>query len=673
MTDFSGALQDIGAAIGASMPAAPAAAPEQPQGLFGGAIADIQAALNPVAPAGPAPKPPAMPAGNGLTSLGTGILDNLAAGVQGVSPHGATGARLAPSEEQWAFGELGVPRDQQKYVALRNPETGHYSVYYRDPSMAESRAAPIGRALGLGVMDNFPSAVTAAAPNAAQNLLRDFERVGVTPNLPAIGQGRTSALVSNVANTLPVAGPEVRAATGATMRDTAAAAERAASDYGTATGPIDAGEVIQKGITNFAKGTAPEGTSQSDIIASPTYASGFGQKAGALYDRFGAMMDSGQPVSISNTLEALKGPLERFPTAPELGAKITNPTLQSYFGILAPGEKTIPAQLSSLVDASGNPIVTQALQKIQTGGELTFPELQEFRSSIGRSISDPSLISDIPRADLKNVYGAVSRDMEAAATQQGPAALNAFQKATQYYKAGIDRIDQLEPLLKGSPEQAFAAVNRAAGTGGSADAGLLTSLQRSMAPDEWRNVGATMIRKMGEPVANAKDALAESNFSPSSFATRWNTLSPEAKDTLFGANMPGSNREGLEALARVAQSQKNVSKLANQSHSGEYGLMGGMAVLALEHGDQLAAHPIATVTSILGAKMAAKSLMSPGFARWLYAMPQEIARAPNTMVGAQRALMTLDSMARLNPDLGVTAAKLHSVLDAPRGQAVPVR
>ncbi len=293
MTDFAGALQDIGAAIGAPLPEASVTQTEQPQGLFGGALSDIQAALNPVAPAGGAPKPPAMPIGNGLTSFGTSVLDNLAAGVQGVSPH-TTGARLAPPEEQWAFSELGMPRDQQKYVALRNPETGHYSVYHRDPSMAENRAAPLGRALALGVMDNFPSAVTAATPNAAQNLLQDFERVDVTPNLPAIGQGRTSALVSNIANTLPVAGPEVRAATGATMGDTAAAAERAASNYGAATGPIDAGEVIQKGITNFAKGTAPTGMSQSDIIASPTYASGFGDKAGALYDRFGAMMDDGR-------------------------------------------------------------------------------------------------------------------------------------------------------------------------------------------------------------------------------------------------------------------------------------------------------------------------------------------------------------------------------------------
>ena len=169
-------------------------------------------------------------------------------------------------------------------------------------------------------------------------------------------------------------------------------------------------------------------------------------------------MDPNAQIPLTNTLEALNGPVDRFPTNPALGQQITNPKLQSLFQTVAPKTTTVPPVFSSLIDQSGNPMLVQAAQKIQSGGSLTVPELKEFRSFIGRAMGEPQLVDNMPRADLKHIYGAMSQDLEGAANAAGPGAARAFEAANSYYRAGQSRIAQLEPLLNGSREQSFAAI-----------------------------------------------------------------------------------------------------------------------------------------------------------------------------------------------------------------------
>jgi hypothetical protein len=236
--------------------------------------------------------------------------------------------------------------------------------------------------------------------------------------------------------------------------------------------------------------------------------------------------------------------------------------------------------------------------------------------------------------------------MEAAAAAKGPDASKAFQRANRYYRAGLERIDRIEPLLSGPPEKAFDKINRAAGQGGGADAGLLEATRKSMSPAEWNDVGAAVVRRLGEPTPNAKDVLADTNFSVASFSTNWNKLSPAAKDSLFGSNVPDSPRAAIETLARISQAQKNIGKLTNVSRTGEFGLWALMAGLGLEHYQTFIQHPISTIGGGALAYGASKALMSPGFAKWMYRMPETMMKAPNSMVGMQRAMSQLDVAAR---------------------------
>lgn len=494
-------------------------------------------------------------------------------------------------------------------------------------SLFAGPAPAVARGSGLTT-----SPLSTYMPTAPQRLLKDFEAAGVSPNAPTVGQGRTAGLASQIANTLPITGPVVRGAVTKTLADTAAATERAATRYGAAATPLEAGEAVQRGITGFAQGPAPNS---------------FAVRSRELYSDFDRSMDPKAQIPLTNTLQALGTPMGRFPTSPELGAQLTNPRLRSYAGAIEPTTQNVPALYSSLVDANGQPILLRAAQTLQKGGTLTFDELKELRSTIGRAIGDPILVNDIPKADLKRVYGAISQDLEDGARQRGPEALKAFRRANDYYRAGLDRIEQIEGLLKGSPEQSFAKLNRAAQQGVGADVGLLRSVKKSVPSSDWNNVGAAVIRRLGEPTAGAKDVLADTNFSVSSFSTNWAKISNDAKDALFGADTPGSPRSGLETLSRISQAQKNVGRLANVSRSGEFALTGGLAFSAIEH---LARHPdlIGLAPMAAGGAAgygAAKLLMSPKFARWLYALPATVSKAPSADVAAQRALLSLTGAA----------------------------
>jgi hypothetical protein len=647
---FDDALAAINAGLVQPPPNSGSPAPAPPQGSIDRSLSILQGASappsqNPPPAASNAPSsPPQRPIG-AAASMGEGVMDTLAAGVQGTSPvvgtaTGQANYQPASDQDQWTFRETGQVPNQQTQVALRNPATGQYQVYQRNPAMAEGAAPAVGRMLALGVPEGGIPNVADQTLSRTQALLQDFQRSGVAPNIPTIAQGPASGYAASIMSKLPgFAGPIVRG-TQNMAAQTGNAAERIASGMGQATNPEEAGEAAQQGIASFAKAPAPAGMTAGDIIASPTRASSFAAKSGALYDRFWSQMDPNAQVPLTNTLDALKGPMNRFPTAPALGAAITNPKLNQYYQIL------------------------------QNGGTLTVPELQEFRSFVGRSLSDPTLVNDIPRADLSRVYAGMSQDLGNAAQAQGPSAARAFQAANNYYKTGQQRIDQIEPLLSGSPEQTFAKINRAAGQGASANAGLLTSLQRSMPPDDWGNVGAAVMRRMGEPTPGAKDVVHGSDFSPASFVTNWNKLSDSAKDTLFGAEGT-AQRDNIEALTRVAGAQKNATRFANLSGTAHMGAVGAEAgigsSLMFEHGEELLHHPIATVMALAGGYAAPRMLMSPAAAQWLYRLPSVINSGNTPAQGVQRALGALDTIARTDPALVPVAGNLRTAL-SPNGQ-----
>ena len=459
--------------------------------------------------------------------------------------------------------------------------------------------------------------VPAGGGSAAQRLLQDFRAVGVPPSMPAVGGGRASGIAANLGRTLPFSPVSRAVDTG--ISKTASATERVAGQYGAAQ-PDEAGSIAQNAVRRFA---SDKSQATSDYAA---------------FDR---VMHGAPPAPVTRTVKLLQDLRGRFPNAPGLAGLLTNPKLSRLAGELEPQTTTIAAKTSPVLGPSGQPIVTQAARTVQTGGKLSMPELRELRSQIGYMIEQPQFGPEaIPKAQLRRVYGALTQDMQEAARARGPAAVKALNQATINYGTRMKTLERLDPILRtDAPERSFLRLNQAASTSGSADAGLLRAAKTAMTPEEWGDIGAATIRKMGMPTPGA---ASTGPFSVGQFSTNYAKLSDHAKDLLFGIEAPGSPRAGLESLSRVVDAQKNVSRLANTSHSAEMVAVYRTAETVLA---TLAAGKFPWATALFGSGTygASKLLMSPAFTSWWYQLPTIVKGEPNVTSALPRAVAALQA------------------------------
>lgn len=504
-------------------------------------------------------------------------------------------------------------------IGLQRPSTAMESA-------AESAGGLAGSMMGVPTAPRFPVAGAALTP--AQSLLRDFEAQKVTPTVPAVGQGGAAGLASNIGTRLPVTGPVIRGSVSRQLGETAEAATRGAGQFGTAQDAAGAGSMARNAAKRFAEDRS---------------------QATRDYRAFFQAMQGAPPAPMTQTLKVVNDLMGRFKNVPELTGLFTSSPIARLREALTPRTVQIPAQTSSILGPGGGPVVTQAAQTVQRGGVLSMDELQELRSQVGYQLEHPSFGPDsIPRAQIKRLYAALTQDMNNAARAKGPAATRALIHATTNYGTRMRLIDRLEPLVSSdAPERTFTRLNSAAMSSGTADAGLLQAAKKVMTPEEWGDFGASIVSRLGTPTANARDVLSGTDFSPGSYSTSWNKISDRAKDLLFGANTRGSPRAGLEQLARVAQAEKNVGKLANVSHSGEYGIG---AFLAWEAAKAAwAAMTTGNVGPLLGWGAAsgagygfAKLITSPQFARWMYGLPRTTVVTPALV--AQSAANLINSL-----------------------------
>lgn len=413
---------------------------------------------------------------------------------------------------------------------------------------------PVGAA--LNVARGAAGPVSAMPPRAG--LAADFARSGVDPSIPALAQNRGVSTAANVIHDIPWAGDPIAQGMQKAVGQSGRAAERLAGQRGAAVTREQAGQAIQKGISRFTN---------REVAGS------FAQKADDLFEAIPVKQE--QMVSIKNTANALKGPSERFPTAPKLGKALTHPKLTQWKDILE-----------------------------EAGDELTWGELRELRSQVGKLI--PDFKQDIPTGDLKQLYGAISDDLQVAAKASG--ASRAFDRANTYYRSGMGRLEgALGDLRKAStPEAAYAKVESA--MMGKGAASKLRAIKRSLSNEEWGDVVALRVRDMGKPTAGATDVLEGAAWSPATFVTEYAKMSPSARNVMFTGPRLGDWKMAMDSLVKVAGAQKNVSRLANPSGSGRFVNLAALTGLG-------AWAPIETAMTTVGARTAATAMMSPKFIR----------------------------------------------------------
>ncbi|MCU1123466.1 hypothetical protein JAK34_15620 [Stenotrophomonas maltophilia] len=378
-----------------------------------------------------------------------------------------------------------------------------------------------------------------------------------------------------------------------------------------------AGRAIERGVQTFSKNT--------------------NAMRKALYWQADQHIPSDTPIGVSNTQRAL--------------ADLTTP--------IAGAEATTGAQISPKIQQMADNLAQDVAAAQQAGlAGIPYEAVKRIRSQIGEELSDFSLSTDRPTAQLKRLYGSLSQDLEAAAQAQGPSAVAAVRRANNYFKVSADRLETLERVVdkNGGPEKVF----QAAMSGTKDGATTLRAVMRSLPEDSQKAVSAAVIKRMGLANPGAQNAAGDA-FSPNTFLTNWGSLSPEARRTLFGRYGAGFS-EDMDKIARVAERIKegsevfrNPSGTANRGAALAYGASLATAIMS---GSPLLVGGIVSSGGV--SNLAARLMTNPRWVKWL-------ARSTDLPVGALPAqLNVLKRISAENDDPDIAEAADLLSQDAPQ-------
>lgn len=444
------------------------------------------------------------------------------------------------------------------------------------PAAGSVIAEKIGGPQWAGVGAMVPGAVSQAA-SVAKNAITDkvrpqletYAELGTTPS---VGQATKSNFVQGMENVLS----RFPGGQGIFRKFSEKQQEDIAANASTGVSTEKAGRTITQGITG-------EG--------------GFLDRTKATWqqldDKVAAKVPAGYQAPATNTVSALDSL-----TAPVAGAEKTTGALVN------PKIAEISKNLTADIQANG--------------GTIPFDALRALRSKVG-SMLDESLVSGIPNGELKRVYGALSKDLEAAANQAGAGA--EFTRQSNYYKARMDRVDGVLNKVLGknrTDAQVFDAFNPK----NPDESSIVTATMRSLKPEERQIVTDAVVNRLGRAAPGRQDAMGDT-FSTETFLTNWNKMSPGAKAQIFPDT---AQRNNLNALANVAddiragsQVFKNTSGTAAASAPIGLGYLAARGAADVVTGNL----PSAAVNfgtaggMIAGSYIGSKMLTSPEVVGWL--------------------------------------------------------
>ena len=402
-----------------------------------------------------------------------------------------------------------------------------------------------------------------------------------------------------------------------------------AIESGMAKAPGGAGRMAAKAETEAA-GLGTKVDSIASILAGRTGAAPAGRQikgglehfvdefkasSGKLYDVLDRHIPKDKNVQVSNSRAALEKLNADIPGAPNLSKWFKNAKIQGIEGALdkdAPATQAQPI-ISRILGAGGEQLVTGQTPAKVAG--IPYEALKKLRTLVGNEISDSTIASDVPRSKWKPLYAALTKDMAAAAKESGPKAEVAFARASNYYRAGMQRLDDvLGPVMKkGDPEDIFAAALSGTKEGATTISGVMKSL-----PVESRKVVAgTMLRRLGIATPGKQNELGEV-FSSETFLTNWNRISPDSKRVLF-STLTDEMRSDLNKIAKVAANMREGSKVfANPSGTAQATMSGataGAAFMSVLFGRVDVAVGISA--TVAGTNATARLITNPNFVHFL--------------------------------------------------------
>lgn len=385
---------------------------------------------------------------------------------------------------------------------------------------------------------------------------RAADRIGVVPSLGATG--KTGGMLAAGLEKVPFAGSVIARDAARFVSDVETATTAAVGRIGAPQGAAAAGATLQAGLR--------------DAVAR------FNARSAELFGKVDQRIPRDARFPISQAQDAVAAAKAAFEGNPELARKLG---LNEWDSVMAEAGR------------SG----------------LSWEAMKRFRSDVGRAIgSNRGALGDEETGRLKQLYGALTADMEAAARQVGGGAFGAWKAASNHYRTGAQRIERsLDATINAeNPERAWEAFRALTQEGrSSADIHRMREIKAALKPGEWGTVSASIVDRLGRARAGAQGADGDT-FSPAVFLTEWNRLTPEAKSLL----LPEDVRAELMDIARVAERVKAANAERNFSNTASAQNIAALAVGSIFDIGAAAA-------TLGGVTLTAKGMTSPMFLRAL--------------------------------------------------------
>lgn len=336
---------------------------------------------------------------------------------------------------------------------------------------------------------------------------------------PGVGGGTLRGVTAGVGQTV-LGGPQVRAASTRAGEQMGEAVSRTARMQGQPLTALEAGELMKKGAESYVDVTS--------------------KRASRLYDK---AKDAAGDLRIP-TENAVNAVDEAILAAMEGGKAANDPAVLALQG------------------------VRDRLTRFDEMGGMSFNGVRQVISDLGAEAFGSEMVSNNLSRVLKNVRAAAREDLNTAVRRTGNrSAIKRLDDANRFWENRIETInDVLEPIVGAgkSGEDVVAAVQQMS-QGKRGGARRLSGLLSALPPKAADNARATLIQTLGQAKAGAQGAEG-GVFSPSTFLTNWNNMSPEGRNALIGSN-PVVRRH-LENLAKLAEARKATESLANTSATG---------------------------------------------------------------------------------------------------------
>ena len=350
----------------------------------------------------------------------------------------------------------------------------------------------------------------------------------------------------------------------------------------TGTSAEDAGRAIESGVKGFVGRTKAAWNQLDDQLA---------QK-----------VPQGSAIKPSNTLQMLEEMTKPTVGAEKTSGVMSTPKLAEIRSAMSSDlAGTPPSRVVTLLGADGKPISNVPIGGTPGSETMPFHAIRELRSKVG-SMLDDSLVSGIPGGELKRLYGALSKDLEAAATSAG--AGNEFARQSNYYRARMTRLeDTLERVVGKTPEETFARFMPK----DAEQANKVRATMRSLDPEQRQIVSEAVVNRLGRAIPSKQNEVGEV-FSSESFLTNWNKLSAGAKAQLFDEQ----TAKNMDSLARASSNLREGSKnFANISGTAGAAAPYGLFAMAAT------GNVVPALFMVSGAYVGSKMLTNPRVVQWL--------------------------------------------------------